>query len=471
MRGKNKKAGARERGGRQDMDEIETINIELEHNYLKYTQEQADILPGIVKQAKAKQPLDNALDFACIDSSKTPDSNTPMLPSTGLKVHFTNLMPNKETTSHSVETQKPEIKVYSRRPKQVKSVGSSKKSKIESRIANNSEPNHSWGSNATDVPTSSSLFNDRVGIDFEESFASVARIEAIRIFISNATNKNTTIYQMDVKTAFLNGELHEVVYVSQLEGFVDQDNPNHVYKLKKKIYGLKQAPRACYDMLSSFLLSQEFSKGAFDPTLFIKKAGRDILLMSMMGKMSFFLGLQIFQSHRGIFINQSNYVLEIIKKYGMQSSDPVDAPMMDKSKLDEDLQGKLVDPTHYRGMIGSLMYLTSSRPDIVFVVCMCAWYQAKPTEKHLHAVKRIYRYLKGTNDMGLWYSKDSCITLIAYADADHAGCQYNRRSTFGSAQFSGGKLVSWSYKKQKTTAISSTDAGYIVLSGCCAKFL
>ncbi|GJY08013.1 retrovirus-related pol polyprotein from transposon TNT 1-94 [Tanacetum coccineum] len=272
-----------------------------------------------------------------------------------------------------------------------------------------------------------------VGIDFEESFASVARIEAIRIFISNATNKNTTIYQMDVKTAFLNGELHEVVYVSQLEGFVDQDNPNHVYKLKKKIYGLKQAPRACYDMLSSFLLSQEFSKGAFDPTLFIKKAGRDILLMSMMGKMSFFLGLQIFQSHRGIFINQSNYVLEIIKKYGMQSSDPVDAPMMDKSKLDEDLQGKLVDPTHYRGMIGSLMYLTSSRPDIVFVVCMCAWYQAKPTEKHLHAVKRIYRYLKGTNDMGLWYSKDSCITLIAYVDADHAGCQYNRRSTFGSA--------------------------------------
>ncbi|GKA26584.1 retrovirus-related pol polyprotein from transposon TNT 1-94, partial [Tanacetum coccineum] len=192
---------------------------------------------------------------------------------------------------------------------------------------------------------------------------------AIRIFIANTANKNMTIYQMDVKTAFLNGELREVVYVSQPEGFVDQDNPNHVYIPKKLLYGLKQAPRAWYDMLSSFLLSQEFSKGAVDPTLFTRKAGRDILLvqiyvddiifasnnpvmcdefakimsskfkMSMMGKMSFFLGLQISQSPRGIFINQSNYALEIIKKYDMQSSDPVDTPIVEKSKLDEDLQG------------------------------------------------------------------------------------------------------------------------------------
>ncbi|GJS52917.1 hypothetical protein Tco_0626279 [Tanacetum coccineum] len=146
---------------------------------------------------------------------------------------------------------------------------------------------------------------------------------------------------------------------------------------------------------------------------------------------------------RGIFINQSNYALEIIKKYGMLFSDPVDTPLVDKSKLDEDLQEKPVDPTHYRGMIGSytLMYLTSSRPNLVFVVCMCTWYQEKPTEKHLHAVKRIFRYLKGTIDMGLWYSKDSCITLTAYADADHAGCQDTRRSTSGSAQFLGDKLM------------------------------
>nr|GEW93342.1 retrovirus-related Pol polyprotein from transposon TNT 1-94 [Tanacetum cinerariifolium] len=186
-----------------------------------------------------------------------------------------------------------------------------------------------------------------------------------------------TIYQMDVKMAFLNGELREVVYVTQPEGFVDQDKPNHVYRLKKALYGLKQAPRAWYDMMSSFLLSQEFSKGAVDPTLFTRKAGRDILLvqiydddiifastkptmcdefakimsfkfkMLMMDKMSFFLGLQSSQRPRGIFINQSNYALEIIKINGMLSSDPVDTPMVDKSKLDEDLQGKLVDPTHY----------------------------------------------------------------------------------------------------------------------------
>ncbi|GJR92100.1 retrovirus-related pol polyprotein from transposon TNT 1-94 [Tanacetum coccineum] len=322
-------------------------------------------------------------------------------------------------------------------------------------------------------------YRQEEGIDFEESFAPVARIEAIRIFIANAATKNMTIYQMDVKTAFLNGELREVVYVSQPEGFVDPDKPNHVYRLKKALYGLKQAPRAWYDMLSSFLLSQEFSKGAVDPTLFTRKAGCDILLvqiyvddiifastnptmcdefskimtskfkMLMMGQLSFFLGLQISQSPRGIFINQSNYALEIIKKYGMLSTDPVDTPMVEKSKLDKDLQGKLVNPTHYRRMIGSLMYLTSSRLDHVFAVCMCAWYQAKPTEKHLHAVKRIFRYLKGTIDMGLWYSKDSCNTLTAYADADHVGCQDTRQSTFGSAQFLGDKLVTGHPKRKR----------------------
>ncbi|GKE25787.1 retrotransposon protein, putative, ty1-copia subclass [Tanacetum coccineum] len=225
---------------------------------------------------------------------------------------------------------------------------------------------------------------------------------------------------MDVKTAFLNGELHEVVYVSQPKGFLDQDNPTHMYRLKKELYGLKRAPRAC---------------------------------------------------PRGIFINQSIYALKIIKKYDMQSSDPVDTPMMDKGKLDEDLQGKPVDPTHYRGMIGSLMYLTSSRRDLVFFVCMCARYQANPIEKHLHAVKRIFRYLKGTSNMGLWYSKDTGITLTTYANADHVGCQDTRRSTSGSAQFLGDKLVSWSSKKQKSTAISSTEAEYIALSGCCAQIL
>ncbi|GJU94901.1 retrovirus-related pol polyprotein from transposon TNT 1-94 [Tanacetum coccineum] len=164
-------------------------------------------------------------------------------------------------------------------------------------------------------------FGQEEGIDFEESFASVARIKAIRIFLANAANKNMTIFQMDVKTAFLNGELKEEVYVSQPEGFVDQDNPSHVYKLEKALYGLKQAPRAWYDMLSSFLISQHFSKGAVDPTLFTQKAGNDLL-------------------PRGIFLKQSKYASEIIKKYGLLTSDSVDTPMVEKNKLDEDLQGK-----------------------------------------------------------------------------------------------------------------------------------
>ncbi|GJV74376.1 retrovirus-related pol polyprotein from transposon TNT 1-94, partial [Tanacetum coccineum] len=241
-------------------------------------------------------------------------------------------------------------------------------------------------------------YRQEEGIDFEESFAPVARIEAIRIFIANAATKNMIIYQMDVKTAFLNGDLQEEVFVSQPEGFEDQENPTHVYRLKKALYGLKQAPRAWYDTLSKFLMANNFFKGAVDPTLFTRKSGKHILLvqiyvddiifastdlnacnifskemsskfqMSMMGQMSFFLGLQVSQSPGGIFINQAKYALETLKKYGMDLSDPVDTPMVDRLKLDEDLMGTPVDQTRFRGMVGSLMYLTASRPDLVFAV-------------------------------------------------------------------------------------------------------
>ncbi|GJW33112.1 retrovirus-related pol polyprotein from transposon TNT 1-94 [Tanacetum coccineum] len=229
--------------------------------------------------------------------------------------------------------------------------------------------------------------------------------EAIRIFLAFDAHMNMVVYQMDVKAAFLNGNLREEVYVSQPNGSVDPDNPYHMYKLKKALYGLKQAPRAWQ--------------------------GKELLLMTMMGKILFFLGLQISLSPRGIFINQSKYALESLKKYGFDSCDLVDTPMVEKSKLDEDKEGKAVDPLHYRGMIGTLFYLTASRPDLQFAICMCARYQAHPTEKHLHAVKRIFRYLKGTVNRGLWYPKDSSITLTAFAYADHAGCQDTRRRTSG----------------------------------------
>nr|GEX50886.1 copia protein [Tanacetum cinerariifolium] len=207
-------------------------------------------------------------------------------------------------------------------------------------------------------------FRQEEGIDFEESFALVARIEAICIFIANVAHKNMTIYQMDVKMAFLNGEL----------------------------------------------------------------------------------------------IKESKYASEIIKKYGLTSTDSVDTPMIENKKLNEDLQGKPVDTTLYHDTIGSLMYLTTSIPDLIYDVFLCAWYQAKPNKKHLQVVKQIFRYLKGTINMGLWYSKDTDLSLSAYAVADHAGCQDTRHSTPRSAQFLGDKIVSWSSKKQKSTAISSTEA-------------
>ncbi|GJZ66777.1 hypothetical protein Tco_0630017 [Tanacetum coccineum] len=193
--------------------------------------------------------------------------------------------------------------------------------------------------------------------------------------------------------------------------------------------------------------------------------------MSMMGQMLFFLGLEISQSPRDIFLNQSKYAYEIIKKYGLLTSDSIDTPMVEKNKLCEDLQEAPVDATLYRGMIGSLMYLTSTRPYLIYAVCLCARYQAKPTKKHLNAVKRIFQYLKGTIKIGLWYSKDTGMSLTSYADADHAGCQDTRRSTSGIDPFLGDKLVSWFSKKQKSTTISSTEAENIALSRFCAQIL
>nr|GEW41162.1 retrovirus-related Pol polyprotein from transposon TNT 1-94 [Tanacetum cinerariifolium] len=306
---------------------------------------------------------------------------------------------------------------------------------------------------------------------------------------------------MDVKTAFLHGSLKEDVYVCQPEGFIDADHPSHVFKLKKALYGLKQAPRAWYNELSKFLLQNHFFRGTIDPTLFIRCFQDDILViqvyvddiifgsthpryiplfsdliknrfeMSMMWKMTFFLGLQVNQSPCGIFINQSKYVLEILNKYVMESCDPVGTPMDIKDKLDLDQNGTPVDATKYRSMIGALMYVTSSRPDIVHATCLCARYQAKPTEKYLKEVKRIFRYLRGTINTGLWYSKDSGFELTGFLDADYAGCKYTFKSTSGGAQFLGEKRVSWSSKKQDCTVLSIVEAEYVSLSACCVQVL
>nr|GEY75890.1 hypothetical protein [Tanacetum cinerariifolium] len=254
------------------------------------------------------------------------------------------------------------------------------------------------------------------------------KLDEYGVVLKNKARKSMTIYQMDVKTAFLNGELKEEVYVSQSEGFVDPDHPTHVYRLKKAFYGLKQAPRSWYDTLSRFLLDNKFFKGAVDPTLFTRKTGKHILLVQI------YVDDIIFSSTDpkacDIFPN------EMSSKFQMS--------MMGQMSffLDEDPLGIPVDQTQFRSMVGSLMYLTASRPDLVFNVCMCARYQASPTKKHLEALKRVFQYLKGTINWVLWYSKDTAMALMAYADADHTGYQDTRRSTSESAQFLGDKLHS-----------------------------
>nr|GFB05768.1 retrotransposon protein, putative, unclassified [Tanacetum cinerariifolium] len=230
-------------------------------------------------------------------------------------------------------------------------------------------------------------YSQQEGIDYDETFAPVARIKAIRLFLAYAAHKDFTIFQMDVKTTFLNGLLKEEVYVCQPPGFVSKHYPDHVYALDKALYGLKQAPPAWYDVLSKFLIDSGFQKGSIDTTLFIKKKGKHII------------------------------------------------------------------------------------PDIMFTTCMCARYQANPNEHHVLAVKRIFRYLKGTINLGLWYPKDSCFDLIAYSDADHAGCHLDRKSTSGSVQFLGDNLVCWSSKKQNCVLISTAESEYVAVSGCCPQVL
>nr|GEY76393.1 putative ribonuclease H-like domain-containing protein [Tanacetum cinerariifolium] len=288
-------------------------------------------------------------------------------------------------------------------------------------------------------------YRQEEGIDFEESFAPVARMEAIRIFLAYAAHKSFSVFQMDVKTAFLHGSLKKDVYVCQPEGFIDVDHPSHVYKLMKALYGLKQAPRAWYDELLTFLLHNHFFKETIGLTLFIRRFHDDVLV--------------------------SKYVLEILKKYEMESCDPIGTPMEIKYKLDLDQNGTPVDATKYRSMIGALMYITSSRPDIVHTTCLCARYQAKPTEKHLKEVKRIFCYLRGTVNTGLWYSKDSGFELTRFLDADYTGCKDTFKSISGGAQFLGEKLVSWSSKKQECMALLTAKVEYVSLSACCAQVL
>ncbi|GJT21869.1 putative ribonuclease H-like domain-containing protein [Tanacetum coccineum] len=339
------------------------------------------------------------------------------------------------------------------------------------------------------------------GIDYDEVFAPVARLEAIRLFLAFASYMGFIVYQMDVKSAFLYGTIEEEVYVSQPPGFVDPYHPQKVYKVVKALYGLHQAPRAWYATLSTFLEKHGYRRGTIDKTLFIKKDKKDIILvqiyvddiifgstkkswsdefealmkgrfqMSAMGELTFFLGLQVKQSQEGIFISQDKYVAEILKKFDFVSVKSAITPMETKAPLAQDEGGPDVDLHLYRSMIGCLMYLTASRPDIMYAVCACSRFQVTPKVSHLYAVKRIFKYIKGKPKLGLWYPRESPLDLVAYSDSDYAAANLDRKSTTGGCQFLGRRLISWQCKKQTIVATSTTEAEYVAAASCCGQVL
>nr|KAJ0208804.1 hypothetical protein LSAT_V11C400202500 [Lactuca sativa] len=325
-------------------------------------------------------------------------------------------------------------------------------------------------------------FTQIESIDYGETFAPVARIEAIRLFLAYASYMNFIVYQMDVKTTFLNGVLEE-----EPPGFVDKDHSDYVYRLDKAVYGLKQAPRAWYETLTTYLVENGYRRGAIDNTLFIKNKGSDMILvqiyvddiifsspneilskefaeimsqrfeMSMMGKMTFFLGLEV-QQQRSV-------------KYSLSDCKPASTPVSKTDKMHDDPTGTDVNHSLYRGMIGSLLYLMASRPDIMFGTILCARFQANPKESHLMAVKSIFRYLKGTQNLVLWYPRDSAFELFGYTDSDYAGCNLDKKSTSGGCHFLGNRLISWSSKKQTSVAISTAEVEYVAAGRCCAQLL
>jgi len=315
------------------------------------------------------------------------------------------------------------------------------------------------------------------GTDFEETFAPVARLEAIQMFLALSRFQKFKVFQMDVKSTFLNGDLEEEVYIEQPDGFILWNDPNHVCRLKKALYGLKQAPRAWYYRLDKYLHQQGFSKGSADSNLYIKIENDKLLIlvvyvddiifgsneeamsqsfalmmqkefeMSLLGELTYFLGLQIQQNEGGIFLSQTKYLKQILKKYGMEDSKPVCTPMVTGCSLSANDESTTVHQPTYISMIGSLLYLKGTQPDIMHAVGIVGRFQANRKGTHLQAVKRIFKYLQGTQNYGLWYPRDIDLTLHAYTYADWAASVDDRKSTSGDAFFIGSRLVSWFSKK------------------------
>jgi hypothetical protein len=333
-------------------------------------------------------------------------------------------------------------------------------------------------------------FSQKEGIDYEETFAPVARYTSIRTIITLATKVKWKLHHMDVKKTFLNGVIEEEVSIEQPQGFEVEDRTTHAYRLKKDLYGLKQAPRAWYGIIDSFLMSLGFTKSKVDYNHYFKVmndqqvifllyvdelflTGEENLItdckkkivaefeMKDLGLMHYFLGLQVWQSPKKIFLNQGKYAMEILKAFDMLECKSMNIPMETKVKLLVDTSSKLVDPTLYRQIIGLLMYLKNTRLDICFFVNTLSQYLVEPRCVHLVAAKHVMRYLKGMLDFGLCYNGDHYFILGGYTDSDYARSVTDRKSTSGCCSSLGSAMTSWQSRKQSSISLTATEAEYI----------
>ncbi|KAH9291809.1 hypothetical protein KI387_043002 [Taxus chinensis] len=336
-------------------------------------------------------------------------------------------------------------------------------------------------------------FSQKEGIDYEETFAPVARYTSIRAVISFATQMGWQIHQMDVKTTFLNGELKEEVYIEQPEGFVAHNKETHMCRLKKALYGLKQAPRAWYERIDTYLQKMGFVKSEADANLYYLVVGGEALILVLyvddlfltgalgliedckrdlaeefemkdLGLMHYFLGMEVWQTDGEIFLGQGKYCIEILKRFEMEDCKAMSTPMITNWRKVDTSKDKDVDPTLYRQLIGSLMYLVNTRPDIAFAVNSLSQFMVEPKRVHWTTAKHVLHYLCGSVEYGIRYVRGEGIKLIGYTDADWAGSTTDKRSTSGCCFSLGSGVVSWFSRKQKSVALSSSEAEYIAAS-------
>ncbi|CAJ2654342.1 unnamed protein product [Trifolium pratense] len=346
-------------------------------------------------------------------------------------------------------------------------------------------------------------YSQKHGIDYGEVFAPVARWDTIRTILSLAAFEKWPVYQLDVKSAFLHGDLMEDVYVMQPLGY-EQEGSDLVYKLKKALYGLKQAPRAWYSKIESYFVSEQFEKCSHEHTLFVKYSrNKKVLIVSMyvddliyigndrqmmdefkasmkdkfsmtdLGKMKYFLGVEVNQCEQGIFIHQQKYGTEILQRFGMQGCNKVCSPIVPGCKLVKDETALACDATLYKQMIGCIMYLLATRPDMTYAVCLAARYMERPTEMHVAVVKRILRYLKGTLTLGVLYKcrNGNDFVLQGWSDSDYAGDYDDRKSTSGYVFTLGESAICWSSKKQPIVTLSTTEAEFVPAASCACQCL